>query len=92
MNLEDLKLEQTRLAADLKAVNDKIHDIELSKAIEESPFKIGDKVLMYKNPYEITHTRLSWKGADHYGKKILKSGELGKQVFALYGVLSKLND
>lgn len=89
--LVDLKQEEKELREKLSIVCSQIKDIKAKEFVEKSEFKIGSRVMMYGKPFEIVLVSHKWGRPRFFGRRVLKSGGLGKQEFALYGPLTAVS-
>jgi len=87
--LEQITERRDALAAQIIGLNSDLKAMNLRIAVMKAEYKIGDRVIRYgKDEYEIVNITSGW--CMYSGKRVLKSGELGKRVFELYGNLKKV--
>lgn len=64
-----------------------LNNLKRQVLIEESSIKVGDIVMNGANEYKIT--RIEWRCHPYFGRRFLKSGNLGKTEHNLFGIITK---
>ena len=88
--LEKLKKQLAEIDAEIKSLSAIRRDTALKIASLEAKFEVGDVVTHYGRTMQISRVTSKYDRPAYYGKRVLKSGELGKQEFELYGAMTKV--
>lgn len=64
-----------------------LNDLKRQVLIEQSSIKVGDIVMNGENEYKIT--RIEWRYHPYFGRRFLKSGNLGKTEHNLFWIITK---